>query len=99
MFVLNSFRQTALITSVAGLCVGLAIMGLFVGMQNFGFIGIVGAIGLAGLAINDSIVVLAAMKADAQKTDYKLQELVETVTRATRHIICLLYTSPSPRDP
>ena len=67
VFVLNSFSQTALITSVAGLCVGLAIMGLFVGMQNFGFIGIVGAIGLADWAINDSIVVLAAMKADAKK--------------------------------
>ena len=93
MFVLNSFRQTALITSVAGLCVGLAIMGLFVGMQNFGFIGIVGAIGLAGLAINDSIVVLAAMKADAKKTDYKLQELVETVIRATRHIITTTATT------
>mgnify|MGYP006062171837 FL=1 len=93
VFVLNSFRQTALITSVAGLCVGLAIMGLFVGMQNFGFIGIVGAIGLAGLAINDSIVVLAAMKADAKKTDYKLQELVETVIRATRHIITTTATT------
>ena len=62
---------------------------------KFGFIGIVGAIGLAfRLAINDSIVVLAAMKGlDAQKTDYKLQELVETVIRATRHIITTTATT------
>jgi multidrug efflux pump subunit AcrB len=49
VFALNSFRQTLLISSVAVLCLGLAILGLVVGMQNFGFIGLVGAIGLAGL--------------------------------------------------
>ena len=43
VFALNSFKQMLLISSVAGLCVGLAILGLFVGMQNFGFIGLVGA--------------------------------------------------------
>ena len=55
---LNSFRQAGLILSVAFWCTGLAFLGLTIGQANFGFIGLVGAIGLAGLSINDSIVVL-----------------------------------------
>ena len=93
VFALNSFRQTLLISSVAGLCVGLAILGLVVGMQNFGFIGLVGALGLAGLAINDSIVVLAALKEDSEKGDYDLSGVIQTVTRATRHIITTTATT------
>ena len=93
VFALNSFRQTLLISSVAGLCIGLAILGLVVGMQNFGFIGLVGALGLAGLAINDSIVVLAALKEDSKKDDYDLSGVIQTVTRATRHIITTTATT------
>ena len=93
VFALNSFRQTLLISSVAGLCIGLAILGLVVGMQNFGFIGLVGALGLAGLAINDSIVVLAALKEDSEKGDYDLSGVIQTVTRATRHIITTTATT------
>ena len=93
VFALNSFRQTLLISSVAGLCMGLALLGLVVGMQNFGFIGLVGAIGLAGLAINDSIVVLAALKEDSEKDDYDLNGVIQTVTRATRHIITTTATT------
>ena len=93
VFALNSFRQTLLISSVAGLCIGLAILGLVVGMQNFGFIGLVGAIGLAGLAINDSIVVLAALKEDSEKGNYDLNGVIQTVSRATRHIITTTATT------
>ena len=93
VFALNSFRQTLLISSVAVLCLGLAILGLVVGMQNFGFIGLVGAIGLAGLAINDSIVVLAALKEDYEKGNYDLNGVILTVTRATRHIITTTATT------
>ena len=93
VFALNSFRQTLLISSVAGLCLGLAMLGLVVGMQNFGFIGLVGAIGLAGLAINDSIVVLAALKEDSEKGNYDLNGVIKTVTRATRHIITTTATT------
>ena len=93
VFALNSFRQTLLISSVAGLCLGLAILGLVAGMQNFGFIGLVGAIGLSGLAINDSIVVLAALKEDSEKGNYDLDGVIQTVTRATRHIITTTATT------
>ena len=46
VFALNSFRETGLILSVAILSIGLSFVGLKVGQQNFGFVSIVGAIGL-----------------------------------------------------
>ena len=50
---LNSFRETGLILSVAFLSIGLSFLGLFIGKQNYGFIGTISAIGLIGLSIND----------------------------------------------
>jgi len=84
---LNSFRQAGLILSVAIWCTGLAFMGLTIGQANFGFIGIVGAIGLAGLSINDSIVVLSHIKEANADKPLDIEGLVEVVIRSTRHVI------------
>ena len=62
VFALNSFRETILILSVALLSIGLSFMGLKIGFQNFGFIATIGAIGIIGLSINDSIIVLSHIK-------------------------------------
>ena len=71
-FALNSFRQTALILSVAILSVGLSFLGLFVGQQNYGFIGTISAVGLIGLSINDSIIVLSHIKEEAEKKEKRI---------------------------
>ena len=84
---LNSFKQAGIILSVAILCVGLSFVGLVVGQQNYGFIATVGAIGLAGLAINDSIVVLSHIKEEAEKDNLTKAQLVEVVIRSTRHVL------------
>jgi multidrug efflux pump subunit AcrB len=84
---LNSFTQAGIILSVAILCVGLSFVGLVVGQQNYGFIATVGAIGLAGLAINDSIVVLSHIKEEAEKVALTKAQLVEIVIRSTRHVL------------
>ena len=84
---LNSFRQTGLILSVAFWCTGLAFLGLTIGQANFGFIGLVGAIGLAGLSINDSIVVLSHIKEANARSPITKEELVEVIIRSTRHVI------------
>ena len=87
---LNSFRQATLILSVAVWCTGLAFLGLTLGQANFGFMGLVGAIGLAGLSINDSIVVLSHIKdtVDEQnkkkKFHAKLKNMLENRIIATR---------------
>lgn len=84
---LNSFKQAGLILSVAIWCTGLAFMGLTIGQANFGFIGLVGAIGLTGLSINDSIVVLSHIKEENANSPINKESLVEVVIRSTRHVI------------
>ena len=84
---LNSFRQAGLILSVAFWCTGLAFMGLTIGQANFGFIGLVGAIGLAGLSINDSIAVLSHIKEANANSPLDKEGLVDVVIRSTRHVI------------
>jgi multidrug efflux pump subunit AcrB len=93
VFALNSFRQTALILSVAILSVGLSFLGLFIGQQNYGFIGTISAVGLIGLSINDSIIVLSHIKEEAEKKDISKAELIEIVIRSTRHIITTSLTT------
>ena len=93
VFALNSFRQTALILSVAILSVGLSFLGLFIGQQNYGFIGTISAVGLIGLSINDSIIVLSHIKEEAEKKDISKAEIVEIVVRSTRHIITTSLTT------
>ena len=93
MFALNSFRQTILILSVAILSVGLSFVGLLVGQQNYGFIATVGAIGLIGLSINDSIIVLSHIKERANKNLMTKADLIEVVIRSTRHIITTSLTT------
>ena len=90
---LNSFRETALILSVAFLSIGLSFLGLFVGQQNYGFIGTISAVGLIGLSINDSIIVLSHIKEEAQNKEISKSELVEVVIRSTRHIITTSLTT------
>ena len=93
VFALNSFRQTALILSVALFSIGLSFLGLKIGQQNYGFIGTIGALGLIGLSINDSIIVLSHIKEKASKTAIKKAELIEVVIRSTRHIITTSLTT------
>lgn len=90
---LNSFRETGLILSVAFLSIGLSFLGLFIGQQNYGFIGTISAIGLIGLSINDSIIVLAHIKEEANEKLITKAELVEVVIRSTRHIITTSLTT------
>ena len=89
----NSFGLAALIGSVALLSVGLSALALKVFGSLFGFTAILGTLGLIGLAINDSIVVLAALREhpDARQGDPHATEHV--VMHATRHVIATTLTT------
>jgi len=93
VFALNSFRQTAIILSVAIFSIGLSFLGLKIGQQNYGFIGTIGALGLIGLSINDSIIVLSHIKEKANQIVMTKTELIEVVIRSTRHIITTSLTT------
>ena len=93
VFALNSFKQTLLILSVAIFSIGLSFLGLKLGQQNYGFIGTVGALGLIGLSINDSIIVLSHIKEKANQVSMTKSDLIEVVIRSTRHIITTSLTT------
>jgi multidrug efflux pump subunit AcrB len=91
----NSFGLAALIGSVALLAVGLAALALKVFGSLFGFTAILGTLGLIGLAINDSIVVLAALREDPDARRGHPKATEEVVFHATRHVLATTVTTIS----
>ncbi|MEM7768006.1 MAG: efflux RND transporter permease subunit [Pseudomonadota bacterium] len=91
--VFNSFRMAILILSVGGLCMGLAFFGVWLFNLPLGFNAILGALGLLGIAINGSIVVLSMLRSnpDCMADDIIAQR--ETVVDATRHIVATTLTT------
>ncbi|NJL49459.1 MAG: efflux RND transporter permease subunit [Leptolyngbyaceae cyanobacterium SM2_5_2] len=89
----NSFGLAALIGSVAILSVGLAALALKLFGSLFGFTAILGTLGLIGLGINDSIVVLAALREDDQARLGHPHAIEEVVFHATRHVIATTVTT------
>ncbi|MGB3312293.1 MAG: efflux RND transporter permease subunit [Nodosilinea sp.] len=89
----NSFGLAALIGSVAILSVGLAALALKVFGSIFGFTAILGTLGLIGLAINDSIVVLAALREHPDARLGHPQAVEDVVFHATRHVIATTITT------
>lgn len=89
----QSFRCAFIVAAVGGLSVGLGPLALSVFGYPFGFMAIVGTMGLVGVAINDSIVVLAAIREDSMAVRGDREQLVRVVTHSTRHIIATTLTT------
>jgi len=90
---LNSFRHAALIFSVAILSVGLALFGVRLFGYPFGYMALIGSLGMMGLAINGAIIVLSALKASGVDADCDVQKTADVVVDATRHIISTTATT------
>ncbi len=103
---LGSFRQALIVVVVGALSIGLAGLALAMSGYPLGFMAIVGTMGLVGVAINDSIVVLAAITehhhnapsttsgptaAVPERMDRS--NLVATVSGCTRHIVATTLTT------
>tara|TARA_R110001606_G_scaffold93511_2_gene207672 strand:+ start:7305 stop:10418 length:3114 start_codon:yes stop_codon:yes gene_type:complete len=93
MLVFNSFRMMLLILTTGFLSLGLAFFGVWLFNLPFGFNAIIGGLGLLGIAINGSIVVLSLLKASpaAMADDVIAQR--EIVMDATRHIVATTLTT------
>jgi len=89
----GSFRMAGVILLIAVLSVGLGLISLRIFNYPFGFTAILGTIGLIGVAINDSIVMLSALheNPDVRKGDRRLA--AEIVVHSTRHIIATTVTT------
>ena len=89
----HSFGLAALIGSVAICAVGLAALALWVFNSLFGFTAILGTLGLIGLAINDSIVVLAALRENAAASQGNWRAAEAVVMKSTRHVVATTVTT------
>jgi len=89
----DSFRLAGIIGCVAFLSVGLAMLGVWTFGHPMGFLAIVGTMGLVGLAINDSIVVLNQLRADPGARAGDLADTRDVVIEASRHILATTFTT------
>jgi multidrug efflux pump subunit AcrB len=89
----DSFRLASIIFGVAGLSVGLALFSVWLFDHPMGFIVIVGTMGLVGLAINDAIVMLNALRLDARSAAGEPEPTAAVVLDATRHIVSTTLTT------
>ncbi len=89
----RSLRLAGLIGLVAVLSVGLGMLSLWVGGYARGFNAIIGSVGLVGVAINGTIVVLAAIRSNAGAAAGDLAGVVAETIGATRHIVSTTLTT------
>jgi multidrug efflux pump subunit AcrB len=90
---LASFRLTALIGAVAMLSIGLGMGALWIFGYPFGFMAIIGTMGLIGIAINDSIVVVSALGENEKVRQGDIPATVNTVMEVTRHVLATTCTT------
>jgi multidrug efflux pump subunit AcrB len=89
----SSFRMAAIIGAVAALSVGLALGSLAIAGYPFGFTAIIGTMGLIGVGINDTIVVLAALREDDRAKAGEIDSIVDIVVRSSRHVLATTFTT------
>jgi multidrug efflux pump subunit AcrB len=89
----NSFRYAGIVFATGALSVGLAMFGVWLFGTPLGFNAIVGSMGLVGLSINGTIVVLSALKANEAARAGDRDAIRETVMDATRHILATTLTT------
>ena len=90
---LGSFRLAGLIGIVAVASFGLGLFSIALFGYPFGFNPIIGTVGLVGIAINDSIVVLAALEQHPMARLGDPLAIQEIVLRSTRHILTTTLTT------
>ncbi|ABW31633.1 efflux RND transporter permease subunit [Acaryochloris marina] len=91
----NSFRSAGIILLVAVGSVGLALASLWLFGYPLGFMAILGTVGLVGVAINDSIVVLAAIRTNPRARKGFRPAMVDVIVRSTRHVLTTTITTVS----
>ena len=89
----GSFRLAAIVAVVAGLSAGLGLGSLWLFGYPFGFMAIIGTMGLVGIAINDSIVVLAALRDDERARSGDPRAVRDVVVHSSRHVLATTFTT------
>lgn len=90
---LGSFRQAGIVAGVAVGCIGTALFSLRVAGSPLGFMPIVGTMGLVGIAINDTVIVLSALNEHPQAKEGNRTVVEKVVVKATRHVVTTTVTT------
>ena len=89
----RSMVLAAVIGAVALLSIGLGMLSLWMSGFPLGFNPILGSAGLVGVAINGTIVVLAAIRANAEARAGSAEAIVAATLGTTRHILSTTLTT------
>ncbi len=92
---LGSFQLAAVIGIVAISSFGLGIFSIWLFGYPFGFNPIIGTVGLIGVAVNDSIVVLSAISNHPVAKTGNAKAIQEVVMHSTRHVLTTTLTTAS----
>ncbi len=98
---LGSFRQALVVAAVGIASVGMALFSLKVFGAIFGFMAIIGSLGLVGIAINDTVMVLSGLNENAEakagnSPEERLRQrkaIAYVVNKSTRHVITTTITT------
>lgn len=89
----NSVRFAGVIGMVAVLSVGLGMFSLWLSGLPIGFNPLLGSAGLIGVAINGSIVVIAAINGNAKAKSGDTKAIVQETMSCSRHILSTTFTT------
>jgi multidrug efflux pump subunit AcrB len=89
----RSVRLAAVLGAVAMLSVGLAFLATWAYGFPVSFMTILGTIGLIGVGLNDSIVVLAAIRSNPDAREGDAQAIADEVLGTLRHVISTTLTT------
>ena len=89
----TSLRMAGVIVLVAILSVGLGMFSLWISGLPVGFNPLLGCAGLIGVAINGSIVVIAAINANPEAKQGDTKAIVEETMSCSRHILSTTFTT------
>ena len=89
----GSFRVAGILALVAGQAAGLGIAALALFGYPFGFMAIIGTMGLIGVALNDAIVVIAAIREDEAARAGDPVAVRTVVMRTSRHVLSTTLTT------
>jgi len=90
----NSFRRAAIVFIAGAQAMGMGIVALLLSGHAFGFVIIVGIMGLVGVAINATIIIIAAFDDDEASRRGDIDAMLAVISGPTsRHIVSTTVTT------
>ncbi|MEM7234742.1 MAG: efflux RND transporter permease subunit, partial [Planctomycetota bacterium] len=89
----RSVQLAIVLGLIAGLSVGLGLLSTWLASFPVSFNTFLGMLGLMGVALNDSIVVIAAIRANDRAREGEISAIVSEVSRCTRHVLSTTLTT------